>query len=139
MLKFDEEAIYRARTEDRDFFNSELRIEVKEEGTGIYDDMHDLIIYTDCFIDFKNIQSIVFCNNFIPCVDQKRGFFKAHDGLYQIRLTEQFIVGKQHVVFLKFTFLMDSKMYKLMKDDNMKKRKEMLERKATETGNEKDE
>lgn len=62
------------------------------------------------------------------CVDQKMGLFRAHDGLYQIRMTEQFIVGKQHIAFLKFTFLMDSKMYKMMKHFNIKKKEEILQR-----------
>lgn len=53
MLKFDEEAIYKATTEDKDFFNSELRIDIREEGAGIYDDMYDLIIYTDCISQVK--------------------------------------------------------------------------------------
>ncbi|SOC45066.1 hypothetical protein [Ureibacillus acetophenoni] len=128
MLKFDEEAIYKATTEDKDFFNSELRIDIREEGAGIYDDMYDLIIYTDYYIDFHNIRSIVFCNEFMLCVDQKMGLFRAHDGLYQIRMTEQFIVGKQHIAFLKFTFLMDSKMYKMMKHFNIKKKEEILQR-----------
>ncbi|MFS0877912.1 hypothetical protein [Solibacillus isronensis] len=124
MLQFDEEAIYKANTGDKDFFNTELRIDIKEEGSGIYDNMYDLIIYTDCFIDFHNIRSIVFCTEFMPCVDKKMGLFKSRDGLYQVRMTEQFIVNKQHVAFLKFTFLMDTKMYKAMKQFNLKKKEE---------------
>jgi len=84
MLQFDEEAIYKASTGDRDFFNTELRIDVKEEGLGIYDNMYDLIIYTDCFIDFHNIRSIVFCTEFMLCVDQKMGLFKSRYGLLSI-------------------------------------------------------
>lgn len=123
MLQFDEEAIYQGKFIDNRI-KQELDITIKEPGEGVYDNLQDLIIYTDSYIDFEKIKTIVFNNQLILKIDHKLGLFRTQEGVYKISATEQFVVGEQNVLFLHFSFLMEARLYKRMKDYDRKMKNE---------------